>query len=146
MRLTQWSSLRETEVICNYPIFMAWQGWPLMLTALGPLWEILMNCSVQFCESPGSSSLCSTINVSCFRAKINESVKFLFDHSKHKICYLTLFTTSNTGWYFCLWPSAKDQGITWALLVLVHHLVHFLLKINWSEKNSSLPGNWTGVL
>ena len=52
---------------------------------------------------------------------------------------------------FCLWPSAKDQGITWVVvvvllvlvlvLVLVHHLVHFLLKINLSEKNIPLLGN-----
>ena len=36
---------------------------------------------------------------------------------------------------FCLRPSAKDQGITWVVVVLVvvHHLVHFLLKINLSE-------------
>ena len=42
---------------------------------------------------------------------------------------------------FCLRPSAKDQGITRvvlvaAVLVLVHHLVHFLIKRNLSEKNS----------
>ena len=51
---------------------------------------------------------------------------------------------------FCLRPSAKDQGITWVvavlLVLLVHHLVHFLLKINLCEKNFSLPVNWTGVL
>ena len=51
---------------------------------------------------------------------------------------------------FGLRPSAKDQGITWVvvvlLLVLVHHLAHFLLKINSSESNLSLPGNRTGVL
>ena len=50
--------------------------------------------------------------------------------------------------HFCLQPSAKDQGITWVvvLLGLVHHLVHFLFKINLSEKKFSLPGNQTGVL
>ena len=50
---------------------------------------------------------------------------------------------------FCLRPSAKDQGITWVVLVLVvilHHLVHLLFKINLSEKKFSLPGNRTGVL
>ena len=47
--------------------------------------------------------------------------------------------------HFCLRPSAKDQGITWVLVVvllllLVHHLVHFLLKRNLSEKNSPRSG------
>ena len=42
---------------------------------------------------------------------------------------------------FCLRPSAKDQGITWVLLVVfLHHLVHFILKINQVKKSSpSLP-------
>ena len=48
--------------------------------------------------------------------------------------------------HFSLRPSAKDQGITGVVvlvlvLVLVHHLVHFLFRINLSEKNFSLPGN-----
>ena len=47
--------------------------------------------------------------------------------------------------YFCLRPSAKDQGITWAVvvvvLVLAHHLVHFLLKINLSEFLPSWESN-----
>ena len=30
--------------------------------------------------------------------------------------------------YFCLRPSAKDQGITLVVLVVLHHLVHFLIK------------------
>ena len=51
---------------------------------------------------------------------------------------------------FCLRPWAKDQGITWVgvvlLLVLVHHLVHFLFKRNLKEKKFSLTGNLTGVL
>ena len=48
---------------------------------------------------------------------------------------------------YCLRPLAKDQGITWVVLVLVlHHLVHFLLKIILSEKKFSLPGNQTRVL
>ena len=46
--------------------------------------------------------------------------------------------------YFCLRPLAKDQGITWVVVVvLVHHLVHFLSKRNLSKKN--LPDwklNW----
>ena len=44
--------------------------------------------------------------------------------------------------YFCLRPSAKDQGITLIVdvvilapvLVLVHHLVQFLFNRNLSEK------------
>ena len=49
--------------------------------------------------------------------------------------------------YFCLRPSAKDQGITFVfVVVLVHHLVHFLFKRNLSEKKSSLTGNQTNVL
>ena len=40
---------------------------------------------------------------------------------------------------FCLRPLAKDQGITSvvfvAIVVVVHHLVHFLFKRNLSEKN-----------
>ena len=50
---------------------------------------------------------------------------------------------------FCQRPSAKDQGITWVLVVLVlvvHHLVHFLLKIHLSEKNSPFLGNEPGPL
>ena len=47
-------------------------------------------------------------------------------------------------WHFCLRPLAKDQGITW--VVLVHHLVHFLLKINLSENFFSFPWNRTRVL
>ena len=45
-------------------------------------------------------------------------------------------------YYFCLRPSTKDQGITWVVLVvvLVHHLVHFLIKRNLSKKNS--PAQW----
>ena len=44
----------------------------------------------------------------------------------------------------CLRPSAKDQGITWVFLVL-HHLVHFLLKINLSEKISPFLGIEPGL-
>ena len=51
---------------------------------------------------------------------------------KHCICSFGFIQR-----YFCLRPSAKDQGITWVLLVLVHHLIHFLLKIKFSEKNFS---------
>ena len=42
-----------------------------------------------------------------------------------------------TPFNFCLRPSAKDQGITWVLLVLVvvHHLAHFLFKRNLSCTN-----------
>ena len=39
---------------------------------------------------------------------------------------------------FFLRPLAKDQGITWVVFlvpVVLHHLVHFLLKRNLSEKN-----------
>ena len=38
---------------------------------------------------------------------------------------------------FCLRPSAIDQGITWVVVVVVvvHHLVHFLFKRNLSVKN-----------
>ena len=48
---------------------------------------------------------------------------------------------SNPGTvYFCLRPSAKDQGITLVILVLVvlvlHLLVHFLFKRHLSEKKS----------
>ena len=43
---------------------------------------------------------------------------------------------------FCLRPSARDQGITClvdlVLVVLVRHLVHFLFKRNLSEKKSNL--------
>ena len=46
--------------------------------------------------------------------------------------------------HYSLRPSAKDQGITW-VVIHVHHLVHFLLKINISENNFSLPGTQTGV-
>ena len=43
---------------------------------------------------------------------------------------------------FCLWPSAKDQGFTWVVLVvLVLLLVHFLFKRNLSEKKSP----WLGI-
>ena len=51
-------------------------------------------------------------------------------------------------WSICLRPPAKDQGITWVVLVSVVlcNLVHFHLKINLSEKNFSLPGIWTKVL
>ena len=36
---------------------------------------------------------------------------------------------------FFLWPSAKDQGITWVVVVeLILHLVHFLSKRNLREK------------
>ena len=41
---------------------------------------------------------------------------------------------------YCLRPSAKDQGITWVVVVLVvllHHLVHFLIKRNLNAKNST---------
>ena len=42
---------------------------------------------------------------------------------------------------YCLRSSAKDQGITWnVLLVLVHNLVHFLIKRNLREKNYPEPG------
>ena len=42
---------------------------------------------------------------------------------------------------FCLRPSAKDQGITSVVfLVVLVHLVHFLIKRNLREKNSSQPG------
>ena len=40
---------------------------------------------------------------------------------------------------FCLRPLGKDQGITCVVVVVVvvdHHLVHFFLKRNLSEKNS----------
>ena len=42
-------------------------------------------------------------------------------------------------------PSAKDQEITWVVVVVllvlvVHHLVHFLIKKNLSEKNSCKAG------
>ena len=50
----------------------------------------------------------------------------------------------NTNLHFCLQPSVKDQGITWVVVVLLvlvlHLLVHFLIKRNWREKNSPLPG------
>ena len=52
--------------------------------------------------------------------------------------------------YFCLRPSAKDQGITWVVVVLVVavvvlvlvllHLVHFLIKRNLREKKSPQLG------
>ena len=45
----------------------------------------------------------------------------------------------------CLRPWAKDQGITWVVVVLVlvvlHHLVHFLFKRNLSE----LKYPWLGI-
>ena len=38
--------------------------------------------------------------------------------------------------HFCLQPSAKDQGITCVVVVLVLlHLVHFLIKRNLREKS-----------
>ena len=44
--------------------------------------------------------------------------------------------------HFCLRPSAKDQGITWVvvLVVVLHHLVHFHYKRNLSEKKSPSLG------
>ena len=47
--------------------------------------------------------------------------------------------------YFCLRPSAKDQGIVVVVVVVLalHYLVHFVFKRNLSEKN--LPeweSNW----
>ena len=45
---------------------------------------------------------------------------------------------------FCLRPSTKDQGITWVVLVVLavlHHLVHYLIKRNLSEKKSP----WLGI-
>ena len=62
---------------------------------------------------------------------------------------LSSMDASIDGWssssemkWFCLRPLAKDQGITWVVvlvlvlvLVVVHHLVHFLIKRNLSEKN-----------
>ena len=50
--------------------------------------------------------------------------------------------------YFCLRPSAKDQGITWVLfafLLLGLHLVHFLSKRNLREKNSPQLGFESGT-
>ena len=49
---------------------------------------------------------------------------------------------AHTMKYFCLRPSAKDQGITWVVVVvvLVHHLFHFLIKRNLRLKNSPQPG------
>ena len=52
---------------------------------------------------------------------------------------------------FCLRPSAKDQIITWVVVLLVvvvvHHLVHFLFKRNLSENKSHLlrikPGSFS---
>ena len=42
---------------------------------------------------------------------------------------------------FCLQPSAKDQGITWVVVVLVlFHLYHSFIKRNLSEKNYHWPG------
>ena len=42
---------------------------------------------------------------------------------------------------YCLWPSAKDQGITRVVVVVVlFHLSHSPFKRNLSEKNSSCPG------
>ena len=52
--------------------------------------------------------------------------------------------------YFCLQPSAKDQGITRVVvvllvLVLVLHLVHFFIKRNLREKNSPQTGYKPGT-
>ena len=45
----------------------------------------------------------------------------------------------------CLRPSAKDQGITWVVhLVVLHHMVHFLFKRNLNEKNYPWLGNELG--
>ena len=64
-----------------------------------------------------------------------------------------LLRSSHLNTSFCLRPLAKDQGITLVVVVLllvvvlvVNHLVHFLLKINLSEKHFSLLGNRIGVL
>ena len=46
---------------------------------------------------------------------------------------------------FCLWPSAKDQGIT-GVVVVVLHLVHFLIKTNLREKNYPQPDPQSGTL
>ena len=60
---------------------------------------------------------------SALNAKFSSTSHIPFKHFNISLCF-----------YFCLWPSAKDQGITWVLvLVLVFvvlHLVHFLLKSN----------------
>ena len=57
-------------------------------------------------------------------------------HSLSSECAIHYSITSwrnNPVESFCLRPSAKDQGITWVVLVL--HLVHILIKRNLREKN-----------
>ena len=49
--------------------------------------------------------------------------------------------------HFCLWPLAKDQGITWVVVVVhvvlvLHHMVHFLIKRNFKRKKFSRAGIW----
>ena len=52
---------------------------------------------------------------------------------------LNLFFVQREWCSFCLWPSAKDQGITCVVVLVVlvvavlHHLVHNLFKRNLSE-------------
>ena len=41
--------------------------------------------------------------------------------------------------------AAKDQGITWVVVFLVHHLVNFLFKINLREKNYPFLGIESGT-
>ena len=56
----------------------------------------------------------------------------------------TIIRLSLVG-FCCLRPTAKVQGITWVVLVLVAHLfVQFLIQINW--KNFGRPGNWISDL
>ena len=61
----------------------------------------------------------------------------LYNHCQHHfITYI----------HFCLRPSAKDQGITWVVVLLVVlHLVHFLTKRNLRGKNSPQPGYEPGT-
>ena len=44
------------------------------------------------------------------------------------------FRASRQLEYFCLWPSAKGQGITRVDVHVLFHLSHFLFKMNLSEK------------
>ena len=84
------------------------------------------------------------VRTNCLIKIKQKSLKEKSTHCNQILLFNQISGTDSTSWIgpkrlvkmtcFCLRPSAKDQGITWVLLVLVHHLVHFLLKINLIEK------------
>ena len=73
-----------------------------------------------------------------------ESMTMISQNQKKGFCCDSSFSSNPLNSHFCLSASAKDQVITWVVLVVVlHNLVHLLFIRNISEKNFSLPGNRT---